>query len=225
MRNHACIIIFAKAPIKGHVKTRLAKNMEGSVVVNLYRQFVLDLLDKINKTGRPVKIFYDPPGAQPLMVDWLGDQHDFFLQTGPDLGHRMANAFSDVFKQGIGRAILIGTDFPDLPDKILTDALLSLEKHDAVIGPAVDGGYYLIGFCADSFLPSVFKDMPWGTPDVYQKTMSVFQSSGKKVFRLPEWRDIDDYNDLINFIESLKKHPSEAKNTYLFLEHIGMIKK
>jgi len=224
MKKHECIIIFAKAPIKGHVKTRLAKNISGSDIVNLYRQFVLDLLIKTEKTGLPVKIFYDPPGAQPLMTDWLGNRHDFFSQNGPDLGQKMANAFLNMFKQGIGRAILIGTDFPDLPDRILTDAMLRLENHGAVIGPTVDGGYYLIGFREDSFLPSVFTDIPWGTPDVYKKTMSILKASGTVVYPLPKWRDIDDYDDLMAFIESLKKTPSDAKNTYSFLESIGMIK-
>ncbi len=220
----SCIIVFAKAPIIGHVKTRLATDLDETVVVNLYRNFVKDIIDKITDSGHVLKIFYDPPGSEPLMSDWLGTRHAYFLQKGPDLGQKMANAFSDVFNQGIVRAILIGTDFPDLPGKILTDAMLSLETHDAVIGPAVDGGYYLIGFSSDSFFPEIFNNMPWGTSAVYQKTMDVFSSSGISVHQLLKWRDIDNYDDLKNLIHSLKDHPQKAPKTYSYLENIGMIK-
>jgi glycosyltransferase A (GT-A) superfamily protein (DUF2064 family) len=137
----------------------------------------------------------------------------------------MANAFSGVFENGIKQAFLIGTDFPDLPGNILTDAMQSLKEHNAVIGPAVDGGYYLIGFSSDAYSPMIFKDIPWGTSAVFQQTMNIFASSGATVHQLPKWRDIDDYDDLLNLAQSLTKNPSQAINTYSFLKHIGMIKK
>ncbi len=224
-KDRSCIIVFAKAPIRGHVKTRLAKNMDESVVVCLYRNFVKDIIDKVTNAGHVLKIFYDPPGSEPLMREWLGNRHAFFLQNGSDLGQKMANAFSRVFENGIQQAVLMGTDFPDLPGKIISDAVSGLKTHDTVIGPTIDGGYYLIGFSSNSYLPLAFNDIAWGTSAVYQKTMDIFASSGTTVNQLPKWRDIDVYDDLKDLIQSLKHHPQKAQNTYSYLEQIGMIQK
>jgi len=103
MNHNQCIIIFTKAPIKGHVKTRLANDMDEADVVNLYKHFVLDILYKIKSTGLPYKIFYDPPGTEALIADWLGADNEFVLQKGRDLGERMENAFMEMFSKKITR--------------------------------------------------------------------------------------------------------------------------
>lgn len=221
--DNSCIIIFAKAPIMGHVKTRLAKDMDAAMVVLLYRNFVKDIIDKISDMGHCIKIFYDPPGSESLMCEWLGDRHEFFLQTGSDLGQKMANAFEYVFKNGTHQAILLGTDFPDLPKEIISDAIHVLKSKDAVIGPAIDGGYYLIGFSSATYLHTIFSDIAWGTSVVFQKTMDIFLASGFVVHQLPEWRDVDVYDDLKDLIKCLKNHPDKAIHTYSFLEDIGMM--
>ena len=223
--EESCIIIFAKAPIHGHVKTRLAKDMDASVVLSLYRNFVKDIIDKISDMGHHIKIFYDPPGSESLslMREWLGDYHEFVLQTGSDLGQKMANAFEYVFKHGTRQAVLLGTDFPDLPKEIISDAIQILKIKDAVIGPAIDGGYYLIGFSSDTYLQTIFTDIAWGTSAVFQQTMDVFLSSGFEVHQLPKWRDVDVYDDLKDLIQSLRNHPDKAIHTYSFLEDIGMM--
>ena len=222
-KENSCIIVFAKAPIQGHVKTRLAKDMDASAVLSLYRNFVRDIIDKISDLGLGFKIFYDPPDAELLMRDWLGNQHEFIPQTGSDLGQKMANAFEYVFRNGTNQALLMGTDFPDLPKKIISDAMHVLKTNDAVIGPAIDGGYYLIGFSSATYLPTLFTDIPWGTAAVFQKTMDIFLSSGFVTYQLPEWRDVDVYDDLKDLIQCLKNHPDKATHTYTFLEDIGMM--
>jgi rSAM/selenodomain-associated transferase 1 len=221
--DNSCIIVFVKAPISGHVKTRLAKDLDESIIVNLYRNFVKDIIDKISDMGHCIKIFYDPPGSESLMQEWLGDCHEFVLQTGFDLGQKMANAFEYVFRNGTRQAVLIGTDFPDLPKEIISDAIQILKSKDAVIGPAVDGGYYLIGFSSGTYLPTIFSDIAWGTSAVFQKTMDAFLSSGFVVHQLPEWRDVDVYDDLKDLIKCLKSHPDKAIHTYSFLDGIGMM--
>lgn len=221
----SCIIIFAKAPIMGHVKTRLGANLDAAIVVNLYRNFVNDIIVKITAAGHDLKIFYDPPGSEPVMRDWLGNGLIFLSQNGTDIGQKMKNAFETTFKSGFTRAVLMGTDIPDLPQEIISDAMAELEINDAVIGPAADGGYYLIGFHADTFLPAVFKDKPWGTSSVYQKTMRDFTTANINVRQLPKWRDVDDDDDLIHLIQSLKHNPDQAKNTYAYLDRMGMIEK
>lgn len=215
----SCIMIFARAPVAGHVKTRLAINMDETDVVNLYRHFVVDILFKIKSSGLPHKIFYDPPGTEHLMTDWLGEDNDFVLQKGKDLGERMKNAFMEAFDNNISRAVIIGTDFPDLPEAYIMDAFSRLEKNNAVIGPTVDGGYYLIGFNSDSFLPEVFTNMPWGTGTVFEKTMEMFNKLNLSVHVLPEWRDVDTFDDLKHLIQSLEKTPASAPETYSFLKN------
>jgi len=221
MSNHQCIIIFAKAPVKGHVKTRLATDMDETDVVNLYKHFVSDILYKIKSTGLPHKIFYDPPGTEALMADWLGADNDFVLQKGEDLGERMENAFMKLFVNNITRAVIIGTDSPDLPEAYIMDAFSGLEKNDAVIGPAVDGGYYLIGFNKDSIVPEVFANMPWGTGVVFEKSMAILNNQNLSVHMLPKWRDVDTLNDLKYLIQSLKKNPAIARQTSSFLTNRG----
>jgi hypothetical protein len=222
-KEDSCYIIFAKAPISGHVKTRLSKDMDASLVVLLYRNFVKDIIDKISDMGHCIKVFYDPPDSESLMREWLGNRHEFILQTGLDLGQKMANAFEYVFQHGALKAVLLGTDFPDLSKKIISDAMDVLNSDDAVIGPAVDGGYYLIGFSSATYLQTIFTDIAWGTSAVFQKTMDVFLSAGFVVHQLPEWRDVDVYDDLRDLIRCLKKHPEKAIHTYSFLEDINMI--
>jgi len=217
MNHNQCIIIFTKAPIKGHVKTRLANDMDEADVVNLYKHFVLDILYKIKSTGLPYKIFYDPPGTEALIADWLGADNEFVLQKGRDLGERMENAFMEMFSKKITRAVIIGTDSPDLPKAYIMDAFSGLEKNNAVIGPAVDGGYYLIGFNKDSFLPEVFVNKPWGTDAVFEQTMAILDDRNLSVHVLPKWRDVDTIDDLRHLIQSLKKNPAGARDTYLFL--------
>lgn len=224
-KSESCIIVFTKAPITGYVKTRLARDLGASVVVGLHRNFVNDIVDKITSAGHALKIFYEPAEADALMRSWLGHRHDYFLQRGEDLGLKMANAFQTVFENGIQQAVLMGTDFPDLPGEDITHAMAGLQKHDAVIGPAVDGGYYLIGFQADAFSPTFFDDKSWGTGSVYQQTINAFAAAGISVKKLPKWRDVDVYDDLTDLIRSLTHHPDQAKLTYSFLKEIGMIKK
>jgi len=97
------------------------------------------------------------------------------------------------------------------------DAFSGLEKNNAVIGPAVDGGYYLIGFNKDSFLPEVFVNKPWGTDAVFEQTMAILDDRNLSVHVLPKWRDVDTIDDLRHLIQSLKKNPAGARDTYLFL--------
>lgn len=222
-QNRSSIVVFARAPVYGQVKTRLAKSLDPSMVVNLYRCFGRDIIDKIIHAGFCPKIFYDPPEAENLMSDWLGGQHAFYPQQGRDLGMKMANAIKTVFEEGIIKAILLGTDFPDLPEKILSEAVCRLEDHDGVIGPATDGGYYLIGCRTDTFLPAVFENIPWGTSLVYQKTMDVFAKSGANIWRLPEWRDVDEFDDLIDLVKCLRRYPDRAKHTRSYLASTGLL--
>ena len=122
--------------------------------------------------------------------------YEYLPQQGGDLGKRMSKAFRDGFAAGHRQILLVGSDIPDLPAQIIHDGFASLKQHGAVIGPAHDGGYYLIGFRPDCFLPDIFTGIRWGTGDVFEKTMALFRLGNQDVSILPSWRDIDTLEDL-----------------------------
>ncbi len=222
--NDQCVIGFLKVPPRVPVKTRLSKSLGREIVVNLYKNFVLDVLEMLQTGRHTVVICFYPPQALHEITSWLGRDHgyDYLPQQGDDLGQRMENAFDKMFYKGYQRAILMGTDFPDLPGRIIDEAFESLHKNDVVIGPTVDGGYYLIGFNSHSFLPAVFDKMPWGSDSVFQKTVTVLKSNRSRIHFLPPWRDIDTYQDLEFFIKRHATQGSAASNTAAYLAGIKL---
>ena len=129
----------------------------------------------------------------------------------------MKSAFIQVFEEGYNRAILIGSDFPDLPTPFLHEALGSLKNHPSVIGPAVDGGYYLIGFRKEAFLPVVFEGMPWGTERVLGRTLSLLKNHGQDFHTLPPWNDVDGLDDLKELINRSQATGFTDSKTMAFL--------
>jgi rSAM/selenodomain-associated transferase 1 len=213
--------VFLKIPQKTSVKTRLAESLGKDTATDLYKNFVADILETLKNNRHNFIICFYPPHAQPEAAGWLGHTLTLTPQYGNDLGTRMSNAFADSFSEGFRHVLLIGTDFPDLPAGIFDNAFKFLPENDAVVGPAVDGGYYLIGFNANSFLPSVFDDMPWGTRNVFEKTIKVLRNKGLKVYILPKWRDIDTLEDLESFSKTYSANKSAASNTVTYLKRIG----
>jgi rSAM/selenodomain-associated transferase 1 len=196
MTGDALLLLFIKAPVRGAVKSRLAAVLGEDAALELYRNFVLDMLATIDRSGLPCRICYHPPDAGERVAGWLGKHRAYLAQTGDDVGERMEQAFRRAFAEGTSRAVLVGSDLPDLPQAVLADAVGSLAQNDAVIGPAQDGGYYLIGFRRDRLLPAVFQGMPWSSDSVFMRTMKTFDQAGCRVHVLPAWRDVDTAQDL-----------------------------
>jgi rSAM/selenodomain-associated transferase 1 len=190
------VILFVKNPSKTQVKSRLAAVLGSAAALFLYECFVQDLLETINQGGWPLIIAFYPSDAEEEMESWLGSGYTCRPQRGEDLGERMKNAFSDAFSQGFRSVLLIGSDIPDLSNRLLGEAFASLRTNDAVIGPSLDGGYYLIGFKHDASAPDVFEGVAWSTPEVFAQTMHIFRKAGYRVHELPSWGDIDTYDDL-----------------------------
>jgi len=117
-------------------------------------------------------------------------------QIGDDLGARMENAFIRIFSEGFSSAVLIGSDLPDLPAAIIREAFDALTKSDAVIGPAADGGYYLIGFNKAVFSPRILRGIQWSTDRVFEETMKRCREGSLRTYVLPEWSDVDTIDDL-----------------------------
>jgi rSAM/selenodomain-associated transferase 1 len=220
-KKRRCILLFLKAPERGKVKTRLSEVLGNGIALGLYQNFVADIIATL-QTGRyNFRICFHPPDAENKVTDWIGHEYVLVPQWGNHIGERMANAFRKTFVDGFDHVLLIGTDLPDLPATVIDDAFESLEKNAAVIGPAFDGGYYLIGFQSKTFLPAVFEKIPWGTRQVFEKTIKIFEKNQYRVHRLPKWRDIDLYEDLKCFAAENVRSKSAARNTVEYLSRIG----
>jgi rSAM/selenodomain-associated transferase 1 len=220
MDDEEGLIIFAKFPEKGTVKTRLGRWVGEETALELYRCFVRDEIALSRKAGYAPVVFFHPPEAQDAMIEWLGRELVYEAQEGDSLGERMHAAFRRVF-QGRRRAVLIGTDTPDLPPALIKEAFRSLKTGDAVIGPAFDGGYYLIGLSSDNFLPDLFRGLPWGGAFVFELTRRIFEEHGIKLSVLPRWRDIDEYDDLAAFVDRWKELPPGVLATIDYLRDHG----
>ncbi len=220
--ERSAILIFVKAPEKGVVKTRLAATLGDEATLALYKSFVADMLAMLSGLERPLRIYFSPAGREKSVCSWLGNRYTLFPQQGRDLGEKMHNALAETFVSGVSRAILIGSDLPDLPPDIVTEAFTGLKHSPAVLGPGLDGGYYLIGFSADGFLPAVFADIPWSTAKVFARTGERFAAAGVRPQVLPPWNDIDTVADLRRLIVHARQNPSIAPHTRACLSRLDL---
>lgn len=211
-----CVLIFLKSPDAGLVKSRLSRDIDEAAVLSLYKNFGLDLLETLRKGRYAFEFFFYPQESEEKISNWLGEDFSYEPQQGHDLGERMKNAFVRSFSEGFPRVVLIGGDIPDLTNKVLHDAF-ELESHDAVIGPAFDGGYYLIGFKNDTFLPEIFEEMPWGTDAVFARTMEIFKKNNYRVRILPKWRDVDRIEDLRALVDKNRHTEFANSRTMTFI--------
>ena len=217
------VLLFIKAPDPGKVKTRLAVLLGDRAALALYRCFVSDVLAMLARGGYRLWIFFDPPEARRRVERWLGGGHRLLPQAGDDLGERMANAFRAAFAGGMDGALLIGSDIPDLPNAILDEGLAALAEHDAVLGPAGDGGYYLIGFKSETFLPAVFAGIPWSTPEVCARTLEILAQAGCRVHLLPRRRDVDSPADLVDLVRRSRGTAVAASATLGWIGREGLL--
>ncbi|MGB7412677.1 MAG: TIGR04282 family arsenosugar biosynthesis glycosyltransferase, partial [Thermosynechococcaceae cyanobacterium] len=155
-----CIILFVKEPQPGQVKTRLGRSIGNEQAAKLYTCFAQDVLEILQQLPATPLIFFAPPNAQPQIEQWLEGQQ-YYPQQGNTLGDRMKHAFSRCFAQGYQRALIVGSDSPDLPLGYLEEALQQLAAEQVVIGPSDDGGYYALGFTSANYCPHVFNGIAW----------------------------------------------------------------
>ncbi|MFA4919472.1 MAG: TIGR04282 family arsenosugar biosynthesis glycosyltransferase [Thermodesulfovibrionales bacterium] len=215
----SCILIFVKLPEKGSVKTRLAKDLDHGLVQTLYRNFVLDMLETLAKANLPIIVYFYPPESANAISKWLGKNYTYAPQKGVDLGDRMKNAFRETFAKGFTKAVILGSDLPDLQKNILDMAFKALHVNDVVIGPSADGGYYLIGFRHNSFLPEAFKGISWGTDTVLKDTLKILREKNYRAHFLPELRDVDTIEDLKALYERNKDTAFANSRTMKFISN------
>ena len=181
------------------------------MAVKLYRRFLLEMLSTLNRGTFLFYLCFYPGDSLNDLKDWLGDHYLYAPQMGENLGERMKNGFMEAFSMNFKRVVLIGSDIPDLPLEFIEEAFTALRNHDAVIGPAVDGGYYLIGSRYDVFSPKVFEGIPWSTENVFEDTLKILKQEHRTVYTLPTLRDIDTIEDLR--VESSRKRDHDHRDT------------
>ena len=191
------VLFFVKYPSPGMVKKRLANQCNNIQITELYRLFVLDILETLKKTRYSIIICYYPSKSYEFFIQWLGNDYTYLPQQGTSLGEKMQQVFYDGFSLGYQQLLLIGSDIPDIPQCLVEDSSLQLDSHDVVIGPSIDGGYYLIGCKYSGFEPGIFRDIPWSTSQVFAETIKRLITFNKKTYVLPPWQDVDTKNDLL----------------------------
>lgn len=197
--------IFVKAPLLGTVKTRLARTIGGAAARTLYADMATDTLQWARKLSNCRKtVFYTPHGALEACRELLSTgriEPSFQPQELGDLGNRMRAAFSFMFEQGAASAVLIGSDCPLLDGKIVGKALAALKKNDLVLGPASDGGYYLIGLKRP--IPELFRLREWSHPEVLRTTIETARKLNLGIEFLQVLNDVDRGEDLAQLGQDL----------------------
>jgi len=213
-----CVLFFVKHPASGKVKTRLAEHVGQNVATDLYKSFVFDILTTLRAICVDFKIVFYPPDDENEFQQWLGEGYSYAPQIGKDLGQRMKHAFLRAFIDGFRSVVIIGSDLPDLPADYLELGFKALETNDVVLGPSSDGGYYLIGFAKEAFLPDVFEGITWSSADVFEQTLNILKKHEQRVYLLPQWHDVDTWADLSELVERNKSTAFNQSNTLRLIQ-------
>ena len=196
IRKHAyALILFARDPVMGRVKTRLSSHLDERTILNLYKSFLDDSLEMISKVTKVDHFCGVYPASVSGYFDTVASSRDviIFPQEGVDLGERMMSAMAKRFEEGYEKVVIIGADSPSLPVSYIERAFAS--EKDLIIGPSTDSGYYLIG--ANGHVHDVFTGVPWGTEKVLPETLARVKRIGATLEALPVWYDVDRYEDLL----------------------------
>lgn len=193
-RSRPVVLVFAKAPVEGRVKTRLARSIGERRATRLYRKVGRRVVDQLRGGPYRIVVCHDPPDAGDEVRSWL-ESADLELrpQRGAGLGERMREAFEWALARA-PRVCVVGTDAPGVGRGIVEEALSSLDDADVVLGPATDGGYYLLALSEPR--PELFRDVEWSTPSVLDRTLERAEELGLTVRLLDERTDLDTVDDL-----------------------------
>ena len=219
----AALIVFAKAPVAGQVKTRLCPPLTPDEAASLHGSLVLDLFERCQSLKECDRILAGAPTPEHPFFGAMKTRFNIPIwdQVGHDLGARMAHTFQSSLGSPYHSVLIVGTDIPGLTVSLISTALRGLQNHDIVLGPTVDGGYYLIGL--RSPIPELFENIPWSTDTVFSLTQEKITALGRSLKILPMLRDLDTVEDLQVFIQESKDRKSHVfsrrtKNVLLELE-------
>ena len=191
------LIIFARNPVRGKVKTRLAATMGDDKALSIYQSLLEHTVQITQQLPYDCYVFY-ADGISKNDV-WPDDLYLKKNQEGKDLGQRMLHAFDTLFQQGYQKIIIIGTDCFELSSFILLDAFTALDEKEVVICPSEDGGYYLLGM--RQFFPFLFEEKAWSTDSVYSSTVQQLVIQNIRYEILPILNDIDTEDDWKQYLQ------------------------
>ncbi len=200
--HHELLVIFTRHPQPGTTKTRLIPVLGPEGAAALQRELTEHILGNVKEpsTSRKATIeIRHEGGDESMMKNWLGPDLRYRPQGEGDLGDRMGRAFADAFGDGASSVVIAGSDIPDITGEIIQKAFVSLEEKELVLGPAVDGGYYLIGLRRSAWaraVPALFEGVDWGTGGVLAETMGLAERSGVGFALLETLEDVDRPEDL-----------------------------
>jgi len=211
------LIVMAKAPVPGTVKTRLCPPYTFEEAAELYNCFLLDTFDLVRQLREVIVVVaYYPPGAEGVFKSIASTAFQLLPQKGNDLAERLKGAFEQLFSLGYEQVVAIGADSPTLPPAYITRSFELLARADLILGPSVDGGYYLIGMRAPH--PELFQEVAMGTERVLSQTLERACRTNLRVSLLPPWYDVDTQNDLERLRAELSTAPQVAMHTRAFLQ-------
>ena len=184
------LIVFLKNPELGKVKTRLAKDIGNEEALAVYHKLLKTTIEAAQGCRADVNFYFNNSVDARL---WPEDQSK--IQSGDDLGEKMKNAFQDGFSEGYDRIVIIGSDLPDMSSELIDKSFQSLSFMDTVIGPASDGGYYLLGI--KKMISELFENVNWSTNEVLEITLERLTKKKESYFLLETKNDIDTKEDLM----------------------------
>ncbi len=202
------VVVMGKVPTSGTVKTRLVPPLNPQQAARLYGAFLHDtLVTALAVPAAHVILFHPPDDDQAALHDIVPVGVACVEDTGTNLGDSMQQAFRHCFNHSATSVVLIGSDLPTLPTQIVETAFTHLDDsaNDVVLGPSLDGGYYLIGLRTDQ--PALFEGMVWSTSRVLEQTLDRARRAGLHTALLEPWRDIDRPSDLEALVEELAHNP------------------
>ncbi|HWI58256.1 MAG TPA: TIGR04282 family arsenosugar biosynthesis glycosyltransferase, partial [Bacillota bacterium] len=191
------LVVFVRAPRPGQVKTRLAQALGERAACAAYRELVQTVLGNLSALP-DVELHYTPADAAGEIQSWLRPGWSLHPQVPGDLGRRLQAAFQTIFQQGAQRVVVVGSDCPAVTTQDVATAWAALDSADVVLGPACDGGYWLIGLRQAQ--PALFERVPWGTPAVFQETLERARGAKLTITRLRKLSDVDTLADWEAFL-------------------------
>ena len=203
MSDSICVVM-VKAPRAGAVKTRLVPPLTREDAASLASCFARDTLAAVRRVVREVLVAYAPGDGRASLEALFQDEGLlWFEQRGEDLGARIESAAAHAFSRGHGPVVVVGTDSPTLPASFVERAVASLSagESDVALGPAEDGGYYLVGL--RKLFGGLFRDVEWSTPLVYRQTAENASRRGLRLLELPRWYDVDTQADLLRLRDEI----------------------
>ena len=186
--------VFAKYWEPGRVKSRLASAIGSVAAASLYRQFLRSILQRLSRIGERRVLVYSPQNRSQEFRSLAGVDWEFEPQEKGDLGKRLKSHIDLAFASGADSVVVIGSDSPNVPIRWIDEAFGLLRNVPAVLGPTIDGGYYLVG--ASEATPPVFDDVEWSSARVWEQTVAHLRQAKSKFATVPRWYDVDLIDDL-----------------------------